>query len=271
MTVDRELPIGSLGYAIEQESKQKLLAGGMEPKRMLRLARASAPAFNVDVHPTTLFNPLNQSSQGACQGHSLALMFTICYFLATGRIEMFSRAAGYYLSQRRDGIRGDRGSTLSGGQWVATEHGICLEHEWPYPNQYDPREPNGIVYRFKLVSSQPTSDPELIFEALDLGLPVQDGLIWDSSVSRTLVTDYKGEGGGGHSTTLWTKQGGNFRRINSWGMWDGDGCNENTPRALKQQILHRYSTHVIYAPENMIYPELSPVQQRAFERRMSTL
>jgi hypothetical protein len=258
--IDRELPTYQLGYAIGQESRLMLMENGMDPRKMLGFARENSPKFNVDVHPTTLFQPLNQLNQGACQGHSLALIFTICYYLATGRIEYFSRAAAYYLSQKKDGITGDRGSTLSGGQYVATKQGLPLEKEWPYPSSYSPSNPTGkTVFETKLVASQPTQDWELISEALDLGLPVQDGIMWDSSVSRTLVTDYRGQGGGGHSTTLWTKSGENYRRINSWGMWDGDGCNENTPNALKQQVEHRFSSHVIYAPEGMIYPELKPV------------
>ncbi len=260
-TEDRPLPTHKLGYAIEQESTERLMAGGMEPARMLKLAAQNMPAFNVDVHPTTLFNPLDQKNQGACQGHSLAMMFVICYFLMTGRIESFSRAAAYYLSQRKDGIRGDNGSTLSAGQWVATQHGLCLESEWPYPSQYDTREPQGIQYPFKLVASQPTQDPELLEQANDLGLPIQDGITWNAEVSRTLCTSYTGRGAqGGHSTTIWTKSGANPRRINSWGMWDGDGCNEQTPEAWRQQILLRGNTHVIYAPEGMIYPELAPVE-----------
>lgn len=258
--VDRELPTHRLGYAIANEQKPLMMANGLDPRKMLRLAEDNKPKLNVNVHPTTLFEPLNQGNQGACQGHALAMMFVICYWLMTGRIVSFSRAAAYYLSQRKDGIRGDQGSTLSGGQWVATEHGLCLEHEWKYPASYDPREPPGITYRFKLVASQPTQDWELIQEALDLGLPVQDGIMWNNEVSRTLVTNYTGSGaGGGHSTTLWTKSNENYRRINSWGLWDGDGCNENTPKALKQQVEHRNSSHVIYAPEGMIYPELEPV------------
>ena len=259
MREDKPLPTHSLGYAIESESKGLLMANGMDPKTMLRKAEANKPDFNSNTDPMVLFDPLNQGSQGACQGHSLALIFTICYYLATGRIEMFSRAAGYYLSQRKDGINGDRGSTLSAGQWVATTHGMCLESDWPYPSSYNPREPAGLVYPFKLVASQPTQDFELISEALRLGLPVQDGIIWDSSVSRSISTDYVGSGGGGHSTTLWTMAGDNYRRINSWGMWDGDGCNENTPKSLKKQVEHRYSSHVIYAPQGMIHPELAPV------------
>lgn len=257
-TEGRLLPTGTLGYAIEQENKPLLAERGLDPAKMLRLAEANAPKFNVDVDPMTLFSPYNQGRLGSCQGNSLAMMFVICYYLMTGRVEKFSAAAGYYLSQRYDGISGDRGSTLSGGQKVATEHGMCLDSEWAYHDTYDPREPSGVKYRFKLVSSKPTRDIEQINQAIDLGLPVQDGIIWDDSVSRTISTDYVGRGGGGHSTTLWTKRGENTRRINSWGLWDGDGCNENTPKSLKKQVEHSFSTHIIYAPEGMIYPELAP-------------
>jgi len=119
---DRELPTYQLGYAINRESKPRLMSQGMDPRKMLGLARENKPDFNVDADPMAMFGPLNQGNQGSCQGHALAMCFQICYFLATGRIEAFSRAAGYYLAQRRDNINGDRGSTLSGGQWVATEN-----------------------------------------------------------------------------------------------------------------------------------------------------
>lgn len=261
MKVDRELPTFKLGYAIESENRPELEKEGVDVAFMLARAEANKPEFNPVVHPMTLLDPLNQGSQGACQGHSLAMVFTICYFLSTGRILHFSRAAAYYLSQRKDGIRGDRGSTLSGGQWVATKNGLCLEKDWKYPSSYDPTEPRGLKYEYKLVASKPTRDPGEVRAWLDLGLPVQDGIMWDSSVSRTICTNYRGSGGGGHSTTLWTKsEDANYRRINSWGMWDDDGCNENTPTALDQQVKHSFSTHILYGPADMIYPELQPVE-----------
>lgn len=258
---DKLLPTHNLGYAINKENYPMLAGNGMPVEKMFRMIEANGPPDpNTQANPMDLVDPLNQGNQGACQGHSLATCFTLCYFLATGRIEAFSRAAGYYLSQRVDGIRGDRGSTLSAGMQIATKHGMCLEKDWPYPRSYDPTEPRGLTYPFKLVASQPTSDYSQIEHAIKvLGLPVQDGIIWDNSVSRSISTDYVGSGGGGHSTTLFGMIGQNFRRINSWGMWDGDGCNENTPRSLKKQVEHRYSSHIIYAPAGMIYPELSPV------------
>jgi len=116
------LPIGRLGYAFQKEDRATLETNGAEPSEALRLFQASFPTFDVTADPLGAVDILDQKNQGACQGHALAMVFSICFFLATGRREAFSRAAGYYLSQRKDGIRGDSGSTLSGGQWVATPH-----------------------------------------------------------------------------------------------------------------------------------------------------
>lgn len=256
-----DLPIHRLGYAIEQENHASLQANGMEPALMLKAAE-KFPAFNVNTNPMTIVTLLDQKNLGSCQGHALVRMLQICYFLMTGRILNFSRAAAYFLSQQYDGIRGDNGSTLSAGQKVATIHGMCLEEEWEYPSYYNPSEPTPKPhYVFKLVASKPTKDPAVIRAALDLGLPVQDGIKWNSEVSRTLCDGYTGSGpGGGHSTTLWCKKNGNYIRINSWGLWDGDGCNENTPEALDQQVRYPNNSHVIYAPEGMIYPHIEPIQ-----------
>jgi hypothetical protein len=256
-----QLPTYSLGYAIEQENNALLQANGMEPALMLKSAAANFPAFNTNTDPMAIITLLDQANQGACQGFALARMFQICYFLMTGQILDFSAAAAYYLSQRYDGIRGDFGSTLSGGQKVATIHGLCLAKEWAYPSRYYNVEPTPKPnYAFKLVAAKPTKDPGLIREALDLGLPVQDGITWNNEVSQTVCDNYTGRGaGGGHSTCLWLKKNGNYIRINSWGKWDGDGCNENTPKALDQQVRLSGNNHVIYAPEGMIYPDTPPI------------
>lgn len=256
------------GYPIERENREALDANGMDPREMVAKVKANGPpTMNVDTDPFLLLDTLNQANQGACQGHSLALIFTICYYLFTGRILYFSRAAAYYLSQKFDGLLGrDVGSTLSGGQKVATEHGLCTEEDWPYPRNYNPRQPGGIKFPFKLVSSKSTNDYDLIVEALNMGLPVQTGLAWGPECEQTVVTRYTGRGaGGGHSTTLWLKKGNNFRQLNSWGeSWNQDGQNEITPEAMRQMV--EYSSRVfgknvfvIYAPEGMIFPELEPV------------
>lgn len=257
----KQLPTHRLGYAIHMEKRDLLEQRGVDPKKMLKMASANPPPINVQNNPRQIIPLLDQLRQGACAGHAGARMMIICFFLMTGRVLAFSRAAAYYLAQKHDGIRGDNGSTLDGIQWVLTQHGLCLEREWMYPTNYDPTEPRPIPnYGFKLVASKPTSDPGEVRAWLDIGLPVQDGITWNAEVAQSIVTNYTGSRPeGGHSTTLWLKNGENYLRDNSWGAWDGDGCNENTPKALDQQVRFGGNTHILYAPEQMIYPELAPV------------
>lgn len=247
---------GRLGYAIEHEKANQLVFNGLEPAVMMANYRDQFPQNNPVAFPS-IIPILDQGQQGSCQGHALAQIFTICYFLATGRIAHFSRAAGYYLSQRYDGLIGrDVGSTLSGGQRVATDHGMCPEYAWPYPSSYRPNEPSGINYEYKLAVSKPITDIDTLYEVIDLGLPVQTGMIWDSSCDQEVVSNYVGRGGGGHSTVWWTKtESGNVRNINSWGKnWNGDGIHEWTRSSLARALSNRSNVFICYAPDNMLYP-----------------
>ena len=202
----------SLGYAIELENKDSLLLNGVAPELLLSQFKDNFPAFNAFSNPTDIIDIADQGNVGSCQGQSLAKCFQICYFLATGNIIEFSAMAGYILAQQYDGIRGDRGSTLSGGQKVATEHGMCRERAWPYTGEYD-RRGKAKEFPFRLKSAQPTNDPAQIRSALALGLPIQTGVAWTRELEQEIVTGYTGKSSlGGHSTTLWCG-----KNINSWG------------------------------------------------------
>jgi hypothetical protein len=170
---------------------------------------------------------------------------------------MFSRAAGYYLSQRKDNIRGDSGSTLSGGQYVATEHGICLESDWPYPSRYDPSEPKFAKYFYKLKVTRPMRTVAEVVDWIDSGLPVQIGLSWNDSCSREIVNNWRGGGGGGHSTCYWLRSAaGNVKNINSWGpTWNGDGIHEWTESSIDAALRHPWTVMIGYAPEQMSFPD----------------
>jgi hypothetical protein len=198
-----------------------------------------------------------------CQGHALAQVFSICYFLATGRKQAFSRAAAYYLSQQKDGIRGDMGSTLSGGQYVATQHGLCLESDWPYPGRYNPAMPPTAQgkFLFRLATTKPFKDVNSVVEWLDQGLPVQIGVTWNSSCDREVVDSYSGRGGGGHSTVFWQRRaGGNVVMINSWSSrWAGDGCNEWTTKSIEAALAAKWTVMIGYAPAGMSFPNPNPL------------
>ena len=141
----------ALGYAFEKEDHDYLNSHGEDPKLLMKRFSDSFPSFNTDANPTDILKIKNQGNVGACQGFSLSTIFQICYFLATGREEIFSAMAGYILSQRYDNLLGkDVGSTLSAGEQVATEHGLCLDVDWKFPGRYDTTIPEGIQYPFKL-------------------------------------------------------------------------------------------------------------------------
>ena len=227
----------------------------MAPELLLSQFKDNFPAFNAFSNPTDIIDIADQGNVGSCQGQSLAKCFQICYFLATGNIIEFSAMAGYILAQQYDGIRGDRGSTLSGGQKVATEHGICREKAWPYTGEYD-RRVKAKEFPFRLKSAQPTNDPAQIWSALSLGLPIQTGVAWTRELEQEIVTGYTGKSSfGGHSTTLWCG-----KNINSWGdQWLVDGCNDWSA-ALDKIVTHPGNTFVIYAPDEMSMPAVeSPI------------
>lgn len=254
------LPQGTLGYAIESERKIALEMHGNEPREMLARMRDEFPSINLNAMPTDVFGILNQMQQGACQGHALAGIFSCCFFLATGRKAAFSRACGYYVAQNYDGIRGDSGSTLSGGQKVAMQHGMCLEEVWPYPRSYNPAKPAGIEFPYKLAVSKPFTSADEMDEWIDAGLPIQTGIAWNDSCNREVVNNWV-SGGGGHSTWLWLKRpNGNAVNVNSWGQdWNGDGCHEWTWDSIRKMVKHSWSTFIGYAPTRMSFPSQDPV------------
>lgn len=235
---------------------------GTDIRVAMKAFRETFPAFNSHADPTGAVDVLDQSSQGACQGHSLATIFSICFFLATGRRQAFSRACGYYVSQQYDNISGDNGSTLSAGMKVATKHGMCLESDWPYPSRYDPTMPKGIKFDYRLVATKPIRTMADFIAWTDLNLPVQDGFAWNDTCSKEIVDAYKPlRGSGGHSTAYWLKKAnGNFVKVNSWGKrWNLDGCNEWTPRSVERVLGDGMTTMIGYSPDAMSFPSLEPI------------
>jgi len=125
------------GY-LHGDEDYDFLSEQLDPVGILERAKASYPEFNPYANPW--LNWQDQGNQGSCQGHSLSHAFQVCLVQEYALQAVFSRAAAYYISQEFDGIKGDRGSTLSGGQKAAAS-GICLEKEWPYPSRYNPNKP----------------------------------------------------------------------------------------------------------------------------------
>lgn len=177
----------------------------------------------------------NQGQEGSCQGHAITAAGEGCYHVRTGEFQPFSPDAAYYLTQQVDGIRGDRGSTISGGMKVANTVGFCPEKEMPYSDRYNPQDlPKNIkeicapfkVSKHKLFDTS-TSPFQQAFDWISLGLGfVSFGIMWNVSVDNDGYIKWNPGGGGGHANAimgygplqndglpeyLWGK--------NSWGAW----------------------------------------------------
>ena len=254
----KDMTPGRMGYAFDWERIDELEDRGSEAELVLQHYRDAFPKFDTQADPLGLLKVFDQGQQGSCQGNALAQVFSICYFLATGRHETFSRSAGYYLAQKKDGISGDKGSTLSGGQWVATQNGMCLESDWPYPQRYNPAMPpsaNG-KFNFKLQATKPLKDIDSVTQWIESGLPIQVGLTWNSTCDQEVVSNSSSRSGGGHSTVFWQRRAsGNIVNINSWGTrWNGDGVHEWTIDSVKEALKARWTVFIGYAPDGMSFP-----------------
>lgn len=252
---------GTLGYRYDLERPAWLEQNGHDPRVMLKAAE-TLPAFNPFSNPLDVIEIRNQLKVSACAGFSGALVKAICYWRHTGRTEVFSALGCYILAQRLDGIRGDNGATLSGVQRVLTQHGLCLDSEWPFRGRYDAREPNPKPrYLYRLKNSKPIKDVGLAFEWLQAGLPIHWGISWGREMDREVVDSFTGRGGGGHAIVTWLlKDNDTAICENSWGeRWNGDGCHVWTRKAIGQMLKHKWTVAIGYGPEQMELPPLEPV------------
>lgn len=205
----------------------------------------------VTLDPRQVVKVENQRNQGACQGHSISSVVEWCYYLASNDLEkQLSRAMGYYESQRLDGIRGDRGSTISAGVKLATNTGICCESLWPYPSGYNQSRPSNwedvkkdaATYRIGRSIRLTSYDAVRTFLGSGQG-GINIGIGWGSGMSRAVVESYS-SGGGGHAIALLAlsdrkDSGGNpyVWMLNSWGTQFGNaGWSEWSPRAVSQML-----------------------------------
>lgn len=255
---------GSLGYAIKNEDRDSLKKGPDAGTVLRSYRKRKKVPRNLVGKPFSVVNCLDQVAQGACQGHALALIFSICYFLEFGQVLDFSRAAAYYLSQEYDGLLGrDVGSTLSAGRKVARA-GLCLEADWPYPSGYQPQRPASATpdkFIYKLLAAtefEKTEDGfQLMMDWIREGLPVQTGIFWNNSTDAEVIKRYMwSQNDGGHSTVLWLFDSyGNVNNNNSWGDdWCQDGTHTWLESALREAFFVESNVFVGYAPDDLDVP-----------------
>jgi len=197
----------------------------------------------------------DQSSQGACAGHSASTIAEWVRTLATGKLGwQGSRAAAYYETQRLDGINGDNGSTIQNGVRLLMDWGLPPEALWPYPSRYNNRRPSNFdtvtaaagKNRIATSLNVKTYEGGRIFLGSGQG-GIHIGIGWNSSVNRGLVESYSSGGSGGHAIAALClskrlDQGGEpyWWIFNSWTKrWGQNGCAEWSPTAIRQMLRDR--------------------------------
>lgn len=132
-----QLPPGFTGYPIERERRDEIEADSISAgewftdwsETVSRPESANALDWVVTE---------NQGRIGSCAGHGATSTAEGCHWLAAGESPQFSPWAQYRLAQDRDGIRGDRGSTIAGNLWVLKNLGLVPREMCPkYPSSYN--------------------------------------------------------------------------------------------------------------------------------------
>lgn len=245
----------AFGYRYKQDDPQAIAERGMDAEQGLRLCRGQHPTFNPEADPWTALQ--FQGMQGACAGHAGCLGVQVCVQLAYGKLIYFSRANVYYEAQRKDGIRGDQGSTINGCSKVLTQDGVMREEDWRYPPRYDNRRPANFqsAPRVYIRTSKPVEDPQLCIDLVRAGAAVQTGVAWTNDYEKPVCTEYTGRGSvGGHSTLLFGTKDGNLINHNSWNGWmpnspAGPGRHLWTENFVKDVYLRdRYAVFMAYFP-----------------------
>lgn len=207
----------------------------------------------------------NQGSIGSCAGNALTECAEYSWTIETGRVMQFCRMFAYLETQKKDGIRGDRGSTISGGTKVARDVGFCPEADSkPYPSRYPGHswstgEMREAAKRYRMGSHTVLRNPDEAKAYIGDGLGiVQIGIRWGRSMSpdsRGCISSFR-VGGGGHSVVLAgyvpdsvvgvrSGDGYWFLMKNSWGTrWGIEGWAYVAPKAVNSMMRSSYSSFV---------------------------
>lgn len=234
-----------------------------ERLREMRIARRMRAPASVDPRPWMQVE--NQGNMGSCQGHALTSCVELAYHFESGKIIQLSRMFAYVMSQRKDGIRGDSGSTISGGAKCATQDGICLETTYPYPGRYTTNIPQAAIdeakeYKIRSVSRVKTYDD--VFEFLASGAGgINIGIMWTVGDVHVVETYRPGRTGGhalclGGYTERKDSQGRNYIiMFNSWGRgWGNNGSCEVSPNAIQQMLSAQWTDAVALSDMESVEP-----------------
>lgn len=174
----------------------------------------------------------NQQSEGACNGFGKRAVDYLNHLLATGgEPQEFSGDGNYYVIQAIDGIRGDNGSTVSGGVTMAHQVGALRIEDFPETGNYDPgrlpRNYKDLAAPFKCAKTAIIQSDHVnrVKQWLGLGYGgVWWGKAWGFRFDGRGNATAWSASGGGHATAILGYDARGFHCLNSWGKaWQGTG------------------------------------------------
>ncbi|MFO0919685.1 MAG: C1 family peptidase [Planctomycetaceae bacterium] len=253
------MPAFRHGYRIDLEQRQRNLAELARTSRLLPSFRGLRVPDRIDPRPWHRIE--NQGSMGSCQGHALSSVCEMAWRIATGctsqkKMIQFSPLFAYIMSQRKDGISGDQGSTINAGRLTAMQDGCCPLDLCPYPDpvQYTDRisrEAIKAAAEFKIRSHSLCRNYDDVFAFLASGQGgVEIGIAWGDQMmecrSGVLERFYPGQGGHavcflGYDDELQDRQGRRYLWLaNSWSeRWGDHGWARVSPAAVDQMCRHQ--------------------------------
>lgn len=242
------------GCILSDESRAQFEAMAI-PAGRLAMALGVEFARPSSIDPRAWSKIRNQQSEGSCNGHAVTAAQECCHHAATGEFRQFSPDFAYYRAQAFDGIRGDRGSTVSGAVRVAREIGAIHEELMPYTPAYNPGEvpinANALAAPYRVATAADLKSYADIVAWIGKGM---GGVWWGCGWSVT--PDSQGYirrwsiGQGGHATGLLGYGGGEdsdglpeyLWLKNSWGeAWGAGGWAKVTRRAIEDALRDRWT------------------------------
>jgi len=198
----------------------------------------------------------DQGPVGSCQGVAMSSVLEHCYFIDTaGENVSLSKMAAYRFSQEEDGIKGDTGSTLSGGA-AAAKKGVCEERFFPYAEEYQRKIPSiarSNRSKFRIEVAQKLSGPdysEQVRRWIGSGKgSVVIGVKWTKSMDQDRISKYVYRGsGGGHAVAITGYTKDELVICQSWGdrIFDG-GYQYITDNALNECLGYGWNLAMAYS------------------------
>ena len=245
------------GWAYESEDRDALAAS----RRIIPYEAIPEATLPETIGRAAFVYVEDQSNQGSCQGNALSTGIECCRTVHGGTLSQLSRQAAYVLSQKIDGISGDRGSTISAGIKLAMGDGICLESVWPYPSSYSARVPAGYAAaaKYRIAGHSAVTSYDELLRHLTLGT-IHIGVMWSSGVDRgvanngAVLESWPAGGAGGHSIEAVGYRVTDYMGeplpgdqpycewVNSWSKrWGYDGRFLTSPRATEQMRTSKWA------------------------------